>query len=200
MTKRSLLLTAVLLSSLLLLYGCGDDDGGPTQPTAAELTDQGWAKFQAGDFDGASADFGAATDLDPEYEEAYLGLGWAELRQSHAGLAEDAFETYLLKASGSDDADAGLALAYHAQDKFQDAIDKAGQLLSSNPSWSFSHDASIDYLDLALVLAHSYYETAEYQESLDVVKQYFDPNFNPDVGTDAGREQLAGKLESLYTG
>ena len=186
MTKRSLLLTAVLLSSILLLYGCGDDGGGPTQPTAAELTDQGWAKFRAGDFDGASADFGAATDLDPEYEEAYLGLGWAELRQSHAGLAEDAFETYLLKASsGSDDANAGLALAYHAQDKFQDAIDKASQLLSSNGTWSFSNDASIDYLDLALVLAHSYYQTAEYQESLDVVKQYFDQNFNPDVGTDA---------------
>jgi tetratricopeptide (TPR) repeat protein len=200
MIRRSLLLAAVLLSSLLLLYSCDDDDGGPTGLTAAELTDQGWTKFQAADFAGASADFKAATHLDPEFADAYLGLGWAELRRSNAGMAEDALETYLTMVSGSDNANAGLVLAYHAQDKFQDAIGKASLLLSSNPGWSFYKDASVDYLDIALVLAHSYYEIAEYQQSLDVVKQYFDPNFDPDLGTDAGRDELAAKLESLYTG
>lgn len=200
MAKRLLLLTLILLPSILLLCGCGED-GEPTGPTAAELTRQGWAKFEAGNDPGASADFQAAIGLDPEYAEAYFGLGWADLRQSNAGLAEDAFKTYLLlEAAGSNDAEAGLALAYHAQDRFQEAIDKVEGILSSDASWSFSHDISIDYLDLALILAHSYYEIAEYQQSLDVVKQYFEASFNPNVETDEGRNQLAAKLESLYTG
>lgn len=201
MTKRILLLILFSISSLLLFCSCDDDGNGPTEPTAAQLTADGWIKFEAGDDGGAASDFKAANGLDPAYEEAYLGLGWAELRQSHAGLAEEAFETYFLKISGSnDDATAGLALAYHAQDKFQDAIDKATQLLSSSSDWSLGHGSSIDHLDVALVLAHSYYETAQFQSSLEVVRDYFDSGFSVDPDTDQGRDQLAAKLESLYTG
>jgi len=199
MKKRCFILIAVLLSSLLLVYGCGKDKVTP--PTAQELIDQGWAKFDAGDDAGASADFKAALGLDAEANEAYLGLGWAELRQSHAGLAETAFDTYLSKVSDSNDAKAGLALAYHAQDKFEDAIDMAEEVLSSDPSWSFSpHAPGINHLDLALVLADSYYETARFDQSLTVVQQYFDPNFDVDPNTPEGKKQLADKLESLYTG
>jgi hypothetical protein len=112
------------------------------------------------------------------------------------------FETYLAKVSGSNDAKAGLALAYHAQVKFEDVIiDMAEDVLSSDPSWSFSpHAPSINYLDLALILAESYYETADFSQSLLVVQQYFDPNFVVDPNTSEGRTQLGIKLESLYTG
>ena len=189
-----------LISSLLLVYGCGDDDGGVDQ-TPEELIKQGWAKFDAGNDAGASADFKAAIGLSADTNEAYLGLGWAELRQSHAGLAENAFETYLAKFSDLNDAKAGLALAYDAQDKFKDAIDKAEDLLSSNPTWSFSRDSGINYLDVALVLAYGYYYgEANFSQSLTVVQQYFDGTFNPDLGTDEGRAQLAQKLRDLYTG
>ena len=205
MKKRCFLLFVALISSLLLVYGCGDNDGGVDQ-TPEELIRQGWAKFDAGNDAGASADFKAAIGLSADTNEAYLGLGWAELRQSHAGLAENAFETYLAKFSDSNDAKAGLALAYHAQDKFEDATDKdaidmAEEVLSSEPSWNFSpHDPNIDYRDIALVLAESYYETADFSQSLTVVQQYFDGTFNPDLGTDEGRAQLAQKLRDLYTG
>jgi tetratricopeptide (TPR) repeat protein len=202
MSKRILILLPILICSVLLLCGCGKEKKS-TGITAQELTNQGWGKFTAGDYTGASLDFKAATGLDPTYEDAYLGLGWAELKKNSAGLAESAFKTYLLKTSSSEGATAataGLALACHAQDKFQDAIDKADELLSSSPSWQFSRDASIDYLDVALIMAQSYYELGEYQSCLDVVKQYFDASFNPDLTTDQGRNQLAAKLESLYTG
>ncbi|NIM97070.1 MAG: tetratricopeptide repeat protein [candidate division Zixibacteria bacterium] len=172
-----------------------------TKITPEQLTQQGWAKFEASDFGDACGDFGAAIDLDPDYEPAYLGLGWAELRLSNAGMAENAFITYLSKISGSDDdATAGLAFAYDAQEKYGDAIEKAEQLLSANPSWSFTHDPGVNHLDVALVLAEAYYQTAEYSQSLSIVQEYFDASFSPDLGTDEGRAQLADKLQELYTG
>lgn len=199
MKKRCFLLIAVFLFCLILFYGCGEDKVTP--PNAEELIQQGWAKFAAGDDAGACADFKAAIGLSADTNEAYLGLGWAELRQDHAGLAQEAFDTYLAKVAGSNEAIAGLALAYHAQDKFEDAINMAEDVLSSDPSWSFSpHAPSINYLDLALILAESYYETADFSQSLIVVQQYFDPNFVVDPNTTEGRTQLGIKLESLYTG
>jgi tetratricopeptide (TPR) repeat protein len=199
MKKRYLLLIAVLFSSLLLIYGCGDDDGGGDQ-TVEELINQGWTKFNAGNYSGASGDFSAANGLTADTTEAYLGLGWSELLQSNAGTGENAFLTFLAKNPNSDDAKAGLAIANHALKEFEDAIDNAEAVLSSNPSWSFSRNSEINYLDLALVLASSYYAVAEFSQSLQVVQNYFEPGFSVDVTTSEGRKDLASKIESLYTG
>ena len=202
MKIRCFLLIVALISSLLLVYGCGDDDGG-NGPNAAQLIDQGWAKFDAGDNAGASGDFNAALGLDPQANdyEVYFGLGWAELKQGKAGLAEDAFVTFLSKTSSlEDDAKAGLALAYDAQKKFEEAIDNAEELLSSDPTWTFSHDSETNYLDVALVLAYGYYATADFAECLQVVQDYFDPGFSVNPDTPEGRQQLADKVHSLYTG
>ncbi len=202
MKGRNVLLIAALCSLLLLAYGCGDDDDGGG-PNAQELIDQGWAKFGAGDNAGASGDFNAALGLDPQANdyEAYFGLGWAELKQGKAGLAEDAFVTFLSKTSSlEDDAKAGLALAYDAQVKFNDVIDAAEEVLAADPTWSFSRDSGINYLDVALVLAYGYYMTADFAESLQVVRDFFDPGFSVDTSTPEGRGQLADKLNSLYTG
>jgi tetratricopeptide (TPR) repeat protein len=142
MRRRWCLWTVICLFFLLMFCACGDDDDGVTV-TAAELTDQGWTKFEVGDFDGAVADFKAAIGLDAGYAEAYLGLGWAELRRTRAGLAEEAFINNLAKSSTWENhAKGGLALACHAQKKFEDAIQYAQDLLSSYPQWSFSHDTN----------------------------------------------------------
>ena len=199
MNRRYFLLIAVLLSLLLLAYGCGDDDDGIDQ-SAEKLTEQGLAKFDAGDYAGASADFNAALGLDPEFYDAYLWLGWAELKLNNAGLAEDAFLTYLAEKTTSNDAKAGLALAYDAQDEYEGTIDAAEELLSSDPTWTFSRDSEANYLDVALVLAYGYYMTADFAECLQVVQDYFDPAFSVDTSTSEGQQQLADKVNSLYTG
>jgi tetratricopeptide (TPR) repeat protein len=200
MRRRWCLWVVICLAFLLLFCACGDDGGGVTV-TAKELTDQGWIKFQAGDFNGAAADFNAAVGLDVEYAPAYLGLGWAELRRSRAGFAEDALITYLAKSSAQgNDALAGLAFACDAESKPEEAIAYALDLLSSDPQWSFGHDSNVNYLDVALLLADNYYLISEYDQSLAVVQQYFDPTFNPNIDTDQGRTELADKLASLYTG
>jgi tetratricopeptide (TPR) repeat protein len=202
MKKRYFSLIVILFAILLLVYGCGGNGGGGTQ-TAKELIDQGWTKFKAGNFSGASGDFNAALGLDAAAYEAYLGLGWAELRQNHGGLAENAFVIYVDSTSDSQyQARGGLVLAYLAQAKFQDAITTANVVLSAVPAWTFSSDDSnINHLDLKLALVQSYYEIGDYTQCLDAIQTYFDSAFNPgDVNTDQGREALAEKIESLYTG
>ena len=202
MKKIYLPLLIASFFALVIFCGCGGDKG-PTIVTAEELISQGWPKFVAGNFSGASGDFSAAIALDSSANnyEGLLGLGWAELRQSHGGLAEKAFLKYLSKVSVSDDAEAGLALAYLADAKFEDAIVSANAVLLSNSDWTFSHASSINHLDLKLVIVQSYYETADYSQSLAAIKLYFDSSFNPgDVNTYEGRVALAEKIQSLNEG
>ncbi len=202
MKKTFIPLLITLIFALVIFYGCGGKKG-PKTLTAPELIDQGWTKFKAGDFSGASGDFKAALGLDSTATnyDALLGLGWTELRQNHGGLSEKAFLAYLSKVSDSNDAKGGLALAYLADDKFEDAITSANAVLSSNPDWAFSNDTNMNQLDVKLVLVQSYYETADYAQSLAAIKLYFDSSFNPgDVNTNEGRIALAKKIQSLNEG
>jgi len=201
MEKRYFSPIVIFLSILFLVYGCGGNGGG-NGITAEQLIEQGWTKFKAGNFSGAGGDFNAALGLDANAYEAYLGLGWTELRQSHGGLAENAFVIYVDSTSDAQyQARGGLVLAYLAQAKFQNAITTANVVLSAVSAWTFSNDGNFNHLDLKLALVQSYYEIAEYTQCLDAINTYFDQAFNPgDVNTDQGREALAEKIESLYTG
>jgi tetratricopeptide (TPR) repeat protein len=200
MQKRLVLLMVILMGALLFYLSC--EEKGVEKVTASELISKGWLKFEGGDLSGAGSDFSAALSISTipgDSGGAYLGLGWAELRQSHGGLAENNLVKYLLLAPGDNDGRAGLAFAYLAQEKFQSAIDTANAVLSSSSTWSFSHDPSINHLDLRLLLAQSYYELADFEASLGIV-QYFDPDFNVDPNTHEGRIALAEKIDSLWTG
>lgn len=201
MQKRLFLLMVILMGTLLFYFSC--EDKGVEKPTAAELIKQGWLKFEAGNFTGARSDFSAALSISTNSGDssgAFLGLGWAELRQDHGGLAENRLVEYLYLSPGTNDGRAGLAFAYWAQRKFQRAIDTANVVLSSDPSWTFDHDNSINYLDLHLLLAQCYYELANFATSLQIVQQYFDPDFTVDVNTYDGKAELADKIQSLWTG
>ncbi|MFQ6032436.1 MAG: tetratricopeptide repeat protein [Candidatus Zixiibacteriota bacterium] len=201
MQKRLFLLIVVLMGTLLFYLSC--EEKGVEKITARELIERGWPKFEAGDFAGATSDFSAALSIATnasDSSEAFLGLGWTNLRQNHGGLAENNLVRFLSLTSGSNDGKAGLALAYLAQEKFQSAIDTANVVLASDSLWSFGHDNSINYLDLLLLLAQSYYELADFNTSLEIVQEYFDRNFVVDPNTPEGKTDLAEKIYSLWTG
>jgi hypothetical protein len=202
MQKRLILLIVILMGTLLFCFSC--EEKGTKTPTARELINQGWQKFQAGDLVGAGSDFTAAISISTvrdDSSDAYLGLGWAQLRHDQGGLAEINLVTHLSLVPGGDDGRAGLAFAYLATDKFKEAVDTANVVLSSNASWSFSHDNSINHLDLRLLLAQCYYNLGDYGASLEIVQsEYFDPGFNADINTPEGRISLADKIHSLWTG
>jgi len=199
MQKRLFLLIVILTGTLLFCLSC-EKKGVKPRLTARELINQGWQKFGAGNFAGAGSDFSAALSIatiKDDSSDAFLGLGWAELRQSYGGLAENSLVKYLSLTPGSNDGRAGLSFAYHTYsttDKFRKAIDTANVVLSSNPTWAFSHDASIDSTDLHLVLAQCYYLIAIFDSSLMQVIKYYDPNFWQDVSTQEGKDTLGIKI------
>lgn len=202
MQKTLFLLTVILTGTLLFCFSC--EEKGVEKITASELIEKGWSKFAAGNSAGAGSDFSAALSIATiagDSSEAFLGLGWAQLRQNQAGLAEKSLVKYLSfnpGLPGLNDGRAGLAFAYSATNKFQEAVDTANVVLSSDPSWSFGHDPSVNHLDLYLILAQSYYELADFETSLDIVQQYFEPGFDVDPDTPEGRTSLADKIEELW--
>lgn len=208
MRKRLFLLLVVLMGTLLFYFSCEKEPVKP--PTARELINKGWQKFQAGNLLGAGSDFTAAISISTtkaDSSDAYLGLGWAQLRQNQGGLAENSLVKYLSSGPGLpelNDGKAGLAFAYSTYfttDKLRKAIDTANVVLSSNASWSFGRDNSINHLDLRLLLAQCYYDLGDYSASLEIVRSgYFDPNFNANISTPEGRIALADKIHSLWTG
>lgn len=204
MQKRWFLLIVLLTGTLLFYLSC--EEKGVERVTASELIEKGWQKFEAGNSTGAGSDFSAALSISTtgsDSSAAFLGLGWAQLRLIQAGLAEKSLVEHLQLSPLSDDGRAGLAfacLAQVVQEKFQSAIDAADAVLSSDSSWTFGHDSSIDHLDLRLLQAQSYYALANYSMSLEIVQHYFDPNFNVNTDTPEGKTELAGKIESLWTG
>ncbi len=201
MQKRWFLLMVILMGTLLFHFSC--EEKAVDKVTASELIEKGWAKFEVGNFAGAGSDFSAALSISTSASDsggALLGLGWAELRQDQGGLAENSLVEHLDLNPGSKDGRAGLAFAYSTTNKFQEAIDAANVVLSSDASWTFGHDNSINYLDLLLLLAQCYYEVADFNTSLDIVQQYFNPNFDADPTTPEGRIKLADEIQRLWTG
>jgi tetratricopeptide (TPR) repeat protein len=196
MQKRLFLLMLILMGTLLFYFSC--EKKGVEKVTARKLIEQGWGKFEAGDFAGAGSDFSAALSISTNSNDssgAFLGLGWAELRQNQGGLAENSLVKYLSFAPGENEGRSGLAFAYPTTNKFRQAIDTANVVLSSNPSWAFSHDASINSVGLHLLLAQCYYNIAIFDSSLMQVINYYDINFWQDVKTPAGKDTLGMKIQ-----
>ncbi len=199
MQKRLFLLMLILMGTLLFYFSC--EKKGVEKITARKLIEQGWGKFEAGNFAGAGSDFSAALSIatiKDDSSDAFLGLGWAQLRQNQGGLAENSLVKYLSLAPGDSDGRAGLAIAYSTYfttDKLRKAIDTANVVLSSNPTWFFGHDNSIDSTDLHLVLAQCYYCIAIFDSSLTQVREHYDPNFWVDVNTWEGRIALGEKID-----
>ena len=201
MKQRAVFLLIVLISVTLLTFGCGKDKKppGPTPPTTEELTKAGWAKFEDGDYDDAIGNLNSAIETDPNYSEAYCGLGWCYAVLSNDSLSADNFEKCLSFTNPDSitlDAKAGLAFAYQAQKLDTLAIDKAKEVLTADPSWKFSHDTTCSASDLHLLLAECYFAISDFESSLAEV-QILNPGFFVYVNTAVGRGALADEIERL---
>ncbi len=188
MLCRPVLLSFILLSALLIMTfsmsGCGEEE----QPTASEIGAEGWELYEARDYSGSLEKFNEAVSTDPDYADAYVGLGWAYGKMAQLTECVSSFRTALSKDAQNVDALAGIALAYLADDEYDQAIAKASQLLAISPDYSFEH-GSVTSRNLHLVLAESYYYTgdlAKAQSEVDIL--------NPGNELDSSSEDYAARL------
>ncbi len=159
---------------LIAALGCGDDDGddpggnGPgTDPTATELTDQGWDKFEDSELDSAEAYFVDALDTDSTYGEAWTGRGWVDLLRDSLSNAISDFDKALALDTGQEDAQAGKAalLPEIEPPDFQGAVDAAESVLSGAGRYIFDHDTDFDWMDLRLIMAQSFFALTFYDSA-----------------------------------
>ena len=89
-----------------------------------------------------------------------------------------------------------MAFVYNAQKEYQSAINSANTALSLKSNWLFSHDESIGYKDLHLILAASYFGLGNFSQSL-VQVQKLNSAFTADINTYEGKSALAEEIERL---
>lgn len=147
---------------LILLTGCGEKNDTvepPSDPVA-----EGWAAFEAGDYATASARFQAAIGEDAGDVEAYNGLGWASAKLDSLVDATESFDQAIARGHAGADPHAGRALVLRDLEPvdYGQAIDAATMALGIDSQYRFSHDTSLDWRDLRLVIAHSRFQTGDY--------------------------------------
>jgi tetratricopeptide (TPR) repeat protein len=168
----------------------------PIDKNVEELVNEGWDQFKSGNYQLALEKFQDAIAGDNNYAEAYNAAGWSNARLTRLSDAVSYFIQSIAKNSSLVDAHAGLAFVYNAQKEYQLAISSANKSLSLSSNWLFSHDGSISYKDLHLILAASYFALGNFSQSLAQV-QKLNSSFTADINTYEGKSALAEEIERL---
>jgi tetratricopeptide (TPR) repeat protein len=169
--KRILSVLAVAcLIPIAITTGCSDSEspGGD----ADLLIREGWAHFQAEDYQAALSKFNQAT-TDPDHKrDAYDGLGWAYSRLGQLENAEDAFlyvlgelvdpsrETY----TGASIVSLALKNYVRAEENSNWAIERYEE------EYEFRYDPAVTHITLRLVRSIARFHLGDYASSYaDVV-------------------------------
>lgn len=149
----------LMLILVIVSANCGKSTKPPPppEPTAAELTAEGWQLFESNQFANAKPKFSEALGKDGEYADAYNGRGWCNAFLYLDNEAISDFDSANSKGLGKQDAHAGLAGIHVGNQESLSAINSARTVLSQDSSYQFSHKPAIDSLDLHLILAQAYY-------------------------------------------
>lgn len=193
----------------LLLGGCskqGTYEGvtGDVQ----QLVERGWTNFETQNYDSSYIIFLNATEIDPNYAEAWVGLGWASLKLYDLSLAHESFVNALAIQDTLLDAMSGLAIGdsdpIPDESIYQSPMDTlltysiyyANQVLEEDTNYVFPHDQVVDAYLLRLVKARAQCSLGWFSEALTTVQE-IEPDFYADVSTPEGRSLLISEIEYL---
>ena len=219
-TKKPLI-SFVIAISFLIIDGCRKD----FEATAEHKATYGWEMFEMKDYLQSKEWFSNSIATDKKWKDGYNGLGWSyaklleldsldtenigSIRTFHRGL------TYPKDIWNTTDVHleilAGLTFAYHAKGNNSEAVKFGNALIDStliglNPSrwdnWVFSHDSTLNYLDLRLTMAASYFALAKFDSTHKHLKVVLDSLGSPsllinDYSTLLGKQKVAQQLDSL---
>ena len=217
--KTTLLFLASL--GILLIDGCRKDFSA----TAEHKASYGWEMYELKDYLKSREWFFNSVETDKKWKDGYNGLGWSyakllemdsldtenigSIRTFHRGLLQpkdpwNSTDVHL-------EILAGLTFAYHAKGNDKEAVKFGNALIDStliglNPSrwhsWAFSHDSTLNYLDLRITMASSYFALAEFDSTQVHLKVVLDSlgsstKLISDYKSLLGRQLVAQQLDSL---
>lgn len=151
--------TGRLVLALLLLIPAGACSKKSTDSgtTAEEETNLGWAAFEANDIATARTHFTAAININFEYAEAVLGIGWVSTLEGNLRGAQTNLERAIYLGLDNFGANVGLAVVLRDRLDFTNSIVHARLVITSLPAYVFSHRTSVDWKDLRLIIAQCCY-------------------------------------------
>ena len=218
--KKTTLLFFVSLG-ILFIDGCRKNFSA----TAEHKASYGWEMYELKDYLKSREWFYNSVETDKKWKDAYNGLGWSyakllemdsldtenigSIRTFHRGLLQpkdpwNSTDVHL-------EILAGLTFAYHAKGNDKEAVKFGNALIDStliglNPSrwhsWAFSHDSTLNYLDLRITMASSYFALAEFDSTQVHLKVVLDSlgsstKLISDYKSLLGRQLVAQQLDSL---
>lgn len=194
MKKQPFILSLCLLLGLM---ACRER----IEPESDDFAEYGWTLYADRDFQGALDQFETGMDMDSMYIDGYNGSGWCYVELNNPDSAFGFFNDGLEFIS--DDSSrvyfellAGRALSYHVLEQYQLAIDDGEKLYEGSPVFEFRHDWRINYVDIIVMLAASYYAEGDFASALLWVQNH-DEDFSVDVTTNQGRADLIEKIDLM---
>jgi len=198
--KRLQLAGIMLVVALMIGCGAENDVGFDPEPDPAPdptLVELGWAAFRAGQFDTAEDLFTQAITEDAANHEAHNGKGWTLLRLDNLTSAIVSFDAAL--NSGFTGADPHVGKAILLRDlkpvNYAAAIAAANTALSIDSDYTFEHDTELDWRDVRLILAQSYFATGQYDDANSQVGLLGGTMQNP--ASDTFVEDLLAEIQAL---
>ncbi len=182
---------------IVIISSCKKDNSALfLPPTDQEILESGWRNFMNGSYTEAVNDFTELINREAFLGDAYTGLGWSNSFLNYLQEAVNNYNIALNNQSSnrlSNDIYAGLSFVYDALDYHQNCLVASDSVTSD---WRFAYKEDLDYNDLILLRAISFYALGDFLNSLSEI-QRLDPSFIADVATIEGRAALADKIEEL---
>lgn len=144
--RRYYIYISVIISVFIILtqIGCSDDIDSDTS-SAISHSEQGWISYNSGNYTQALLNFERALNSNPEYADAYNGVGWSQLSLSLTlTLAQESFQNAVRYDSANADAWIGLANVLYMRNKensdFRSAIRAIDNALDADNTFLYRHD------------------------------------------------------------
>ena len=181
--------------------------------TAEDMVEYGWVLYETNDYLNSNKWFNDAIVDDVEWKDAYNGLGWSyaklmvldsSISYFTTGLEQEQNKWSIIDSQA--EILAGLTFAYNAKGNDAKAIEYGRAFLDSTvkpleAGWVFSHDTKLNYLDLRVTLAASYFAKGKFDSTILQITVVLDSlNSNEVAIKDTslnGRKLMAKQIMSL---
>ena len=181
--------------------------------TAEDMVEYGWVLYETNDYLNSNKWFNDAIVDDVEWKDAYNGLGWSyaklmvldsSISYFTTGLEQEQNKWSIIDSQA--EILAGLTFAYNAKGIDAKAIEYGRAFLDSTvkpleAGWVFSHDSKLNYLDLRVTLAASYFAKGKFDSTILQITVVLDSlNSNEVAIKDTslnGRKLIAKQIMSL---